>query len=101
MKITRTAATLASAAVIGLTGAVVAAPAQAASPVITGGLVNVTVVDLIDLTNTSVVVPVTVAAQICGVSVQALVIDLGPDGTITDCDSDVDTITTVTQRRGR
>jgi hypothetical protein len=79
-------------------GAGAVAPASAA-PVITGGLVNVTVVDLVDLTNTSVNVPVTVAAQICGVSVQALVVDLGPDGTITDCDQDVDTITTVTQRK--
>ena len=74
-------------------------PASAA-PVITGGLVNVTVVDLVDLTNTSVNVPITVAAQICGVSVQALVVDLGRDRMVTDCDQDVDTITTVTQRRG-
>lgn len=76
------------------------APASAA-PVFTGGLVNVTVVDLVDLTNTSVNVPVSVAAQICGVSVRALAVGLGPDGTIADCDSSIDTITTVTQRRGR
>lgn len=73
-------------------------PAAMAAPVVTGGLVNVTVVDLVDLTNTSVTVPVTVAAQICGVSVQALVVDLGPNGTVTDCDQAANTITTVTQR---
>ena len=59
---------------------------------------NVTVVDALDVTYTTVAVPVTVAAQICGISVQALVVDLGPDGTVTDCDLDPDTTTTVTQR---
>ena len=95
--IRRSAVALAT-ATLSITGVGMATSASAA-PVITGGLVNVTVVDLVDLTNTSVTVPVTVAAQICGVSVQALVVDLGPDGTITDCDQDADTITTVTQRR--
>ncbi|MCW2667979.1 MAG: hypothetical protein JWN57_2941 [Frankiales bacterium] len=66
----RTAAALSSAAILSVTGAALATPATAA-PVITGGVVDVTVVDLVDLTNTSVSVPITVAAQICCVSEQA------------------------------
>ena len=75
------------------------APASAA-PVITGGLVNVTVVDAVDVTNNQILngVTVAVAAAVCGVSVQALVVDLGPDGVVSDCDANNDVTTTVTQR---
>ena len=77
------------------------APASAA-PVITGGLVNVTIVDLLDIEETQVLNGVTVqaAAVLCGVTVQALVVDLGPDGVVSDCDTNQNTETTVTQRTG-
>ena len=53
------------------------APASAA-PVVTGGLVNVTAVDLISFEQTQVAVnvPIAVAAGICDVSVAVLATDL-------------------------
>jgi hypothetical protein len=102
-----------SIATVGATGALaagslfLAAPAQAA-PVVTGGLVNVTIVDVLDIDDTIVSVQalngvtVQAAALICGVSVNALAVDLGPDGVaVCDVDQDLDstTTTTVTQRR--
>lgn len=83
------------------------APAQAA-PVVTGGLVNVTITDVDLLNNVAVTalngVTLQVAANVCGVAVNVLAADLGPDGeavcNITQ-DSDSTTTTTVTQRRGR
>ncbi len=96
-------------ATLGLvTGAALAAgslaPASAA-PVVTGGLVNVTVVDAVDVNNTQIQVlngvTVAAAAVICGINVQALVVDLGPDGFVSDCNANQDITTTVTQARGR
>ena len=82
-----------------------ASPAQAA-PVITGGLVNVTVTDVDLLNNVAVTalngVTLQVAAEVCGVTVNALAADLGPDGYAVCSvvqDSDSTTTTTVTQRR--
>jgi hypothetical protein len=77
-----------------------AVPASAASaaPVFTGGLVNVTIVDLISLEQTSVQVPITVAANICDVTVAVLTQDLR-DGSA-DCSNAVEQIT-VTQQRKR
>jgi len=46
----------------------VAAPAQAA-PVVTGGLVNVTIVDAVDISRVTVRLPVAVAANVCDVDV--------------------------------
>jgi len=41
------------------------APAQAqAAPVITGGVVNVTLVDVVDVNNTSIQIPIGVAANV-------------------------------------
>jgi hypothetical protein len=84
-----------------LAGVALTPPASAA-PVITGGLVNVTVVDLLDIEETQILngVTVQVAAAVCGVTVQALVVALGPDGVASDCDANNDTVTTVTQRTG-
>jgi ABC-type proline/glycine betaine transport system substrate-binding protein len=87
-------------------GAVAAPAASAQPPLITGGLVNVTITD-VDLLNNVVVtalngVTLQVAAQVCGVSVNVLAADLGPDGFAVcdvDQDSDSTTTTTVTQRR--
>ncbi len=110
MKLNKKLATLAATGAVAIGGAVSAAPASAQAPVVTGGLVNVTIVDTDILTNNDTVisalngVTLQVAAQICGVSVTALAVDLAPDG-IAVCrstqDSDSTTTTTVTQRRRR
>lgn len=68
-----------------------AAPASA-QPVVTGGLVNVTVVDLIDgdvLSNNNVAVGAAlgIAANVCGVGVNVLAQQLGTSGPIS-CTSD-------------
>jgi hypothetical protein len=94
MNIKTRAAAIGATGVMTLSGLAVAAPAQAA-PVITGGLVNVTVTALNGVT-------LQVAAQVCGVSVLVLATDLAPDGFAVcdvDQDSDSTTTTTVTQRR--
>jgi len=67
-------------------GVAAAAPAQA-SPVITGGLVNVTLTNVLnnDLNNNQVqvAVPIQAAAAICGVEVNILSTALAPTGTQT------------------
>ena len=105
MHIRRTAAAFTSAAALSITGVAVATPAQAA-PVITGGLVNVTITDVDLLNNVAVTalngVTLAVAANVCGTTVNALAVDLGPDGEATCSivqDADSTTTTTVTQRR--
>lgn len=47
-------------------------PQASAQPVVTGGLVNITVTDVVSHNNVQVQVPVEVAAQLCGVSVNVL-----------------------------
>jgi hypothetical protein len=76
--------------------AIPAAPALA-QPVVTGGLVNVTIVDVLSGNEVALQVPVTVAANVCGVSVAALAQDLrsGP----VDCSNDNQIITVSQQRR--
>ncbi len=76
--------------------AVPALPA-AAQPVITGGLVNVTIVDVLSGNQTTLQVPITVAANICDVDVNVLAADLA-DGTA-DCSNDQQIITVSQQRR--
>ena len=76
--------------------AVPALPA-AAQPVITGGLVNVTIVDVLSGNQTTLQVPITVAANICDVHVNVLAADLA-DGTA-DCSNDQQIITVSQQRR--
>ena len=71
-------------------------PAEAA-PVITGGLVNVTVTDVLSGNQVTAQVPITVAANICDVSVTALAQDLR-DGTA-DCSNDQQIITVSQTRR--
>lgn len=86
MKIGRTAGTLGaiSALTLGMGG--LASPAQAA-PVVTGGLVNITIVDAVDVTDVTVIaqLPIAVAANICGVSVNVLATDLRNGSA--DCDA--------------
>jgi hypothetical protein len=85
------ATVLASGLTLGTAGAV------AAQPVITGGLVNVTIVDVLSGNQTTLQVPITVAANICDVSVAVLSQEL-TDGR-TDCSTDQQIITVSTQRR--
>ena len=53
-----------------------AAPASA-QPVVTGGLINATAVDLVDIQDVVVQVPVGVAANVCNVSVAAVLAAAG------------------------
>ncbi len=82
MQIRRTAAALTSAAALSLTGVAMATPAQAAGPINTGGLVDVTIVDFADVNIEDVIVqvPVAIAANICDVDVFVLAADLADDG---------------------
>ncbi len=59
-----------------LLGGAAAAPAQAAGPVVTGGLVNVTLTNVLNNNQVVVAVPIQAAAAICGVSVNVLSIQL-------------------------
>jgi hypothetical protein len=77
-----------AAATLAVTGTgFMASPAQA-QPVITGGLVNVTVVvdDITILEDVNVAVPVALhlAAQVCGNTVGVIAQDLRADGTCTN-----------------
>ena len=62
---------LATVLAVGAFSAAAASPASAA-PVTTGGFVNITVVDAVDLQNVNVQVPIGVAANVCGVSVAVI-----------------------------
>ena len=77
---------------------VVPATAASAAPVITGGLVNVTIVDVLSDNEVALQVPITVAANICDVTVAVLAQDL-QDGAA-DC-SNEQLIITVSQQRRR
>ena len=78
---------------LALSGALAfAAPstAEAQGPIVTGGLVNVTIVDVIDgdvLSNFDVAlgVALNLAANVCNVEVTALVIDLNEGDDVATC----------------
>jgi hypothetical protein len=92
----RVSAVLATAAVsLGL----VAGPAQAA-PVITGGLVNVTLVDVVDINNNNIVaqIPVGVAANVCDVNA-AVLVGAQEDTGNTDCRASVEQLPRAQQRQ--
>jgi hypothetical protein len=74
----------------GLLAVGVAAPGASAQPVITGGLVNVTVVDVLNDTQVAVQVPVGVAANVCGVNAAAI-LGLAAQGPVT-CEADADAL---------
>ena len=81
------AASLMMAGALGAT----AVPASAQGPIVTGGLVNITVVDLIDgdvLSDNNVALGVAlgVAANVCDVNVNVLAVQLRDGGAT--CDSD-------------
>ena len=69
----------------------------AAAPVITGGLINVTVTDVLSGNQVTAQVPITVAANICDVSVAVLAQDL-TDGAA-DCSTATQIITVSRQKR--
>ncbi len=74
------------------------APASA-SPVITGGLVNVTLTNVLNNNQVQVAVPISVAAAICGVTVNVLAVALAPTGTQTfNCPSSTGTQTVTASR---
>src|SRR5947207_15508700 len=77
---TRVAAVLAASA---MSVGVLAGPA-AAQPVFTGGLVNISIFDVANNNNVNVQVPVGVAANVCGVSVNLLAQNTA-NGVTTDC----------------
>lgn len=81
MNIRRSIATVGAAGALATGSLFLAAPAQA-QPVITGGLVNVTVVDAVDVTNNRILqnvgvgVAANVQAQVCGTQVGANVLTI-------------------------
>ena len=70
--------------VMALMVAAMAMPAVAA-PVVTGGLVNVTIVDAVDVNNNTVQLPIGIAANVCDVNVAVLVQEFR--GGAADCDA--------------
>jgi hypothetical protein len=81
----------AAAAAIGLGGSLIAAAPAQAAPLVTGGLVNVTIVDVIDdvtveITdvNVGVAAALQLAANVCGTTVALVAQDIATDGTCTN-----------------
>ncbi len=58
--------------------ALMAAPAMAApqgGPVVTGGLVNVTIVDAVDVNDVTVQLPIAAALNVCNIDIVSLTVD--------------------------
>jgi len=62
-----------------------------AAPVVTGGLVNVTIVDAVDVNNNTVQLPIGVAANVCDVNAAVLVAEFKDNGDAT-CDATADAV---------
>jgi len=77
------------------TGAV-AAPAASAQPVITGGLVNVTIVDAVDINNNTVQLPIGIAANVCDVNANILAVQLRNGGA--NCDATANAVANAPRR---
>jgi hypothetical protein len=75
----------------GILAAGIAVPSASAAPVVTGGLINVTLVDTVDLTNTSVQVPVGIAANVCDVNAAVLLAEVTDVGHA-QCDATTESI---------
>ena len=73
LKSAAAAATVAGALVLPASGA-------SAAPVITGGLVNVTIVDAVDISRVTVQLPIAVAANVCDVDINVLAAQQGSPG---------------------
>jgi hypothetical protein len=76
-----------------------AMPAMAA-PVVTGGLVNVTIVDAVDVNNNTVQLPIGVAANVCDVNAAVLVGEFQDTGDAT-CDATADAVANAPGARGQ
>ena len=69
-----------------------AAPAMAQGPLVTGGLVNVTITDVLSGNQVTVQVPIGVAANVCGVQANVLAADVRQNGSAQcTASSDLDT----------
>lgn len=79
---TRSKRIIAAAALAGGMSLVPAIPAMA-SPVVTGGLVNVTVTNLLNTNSVALQIPINAAANICGVSVNVLSTGISTGATYT------------------
>jgi hypothetical protein len=95
---------------LALSGALAfAAPstAEAQGPIVTGGLVNVTIVDLVDAgnilsdNNVGIGAALAIAANVCDVSVIVLAADLTDDGEATCTSENDEQQVTLTQLTGR
>ena len=71
-------------------GAAATVPPASASPLVTGGLVNITVFDVASHDNVQVAVPIEVAAQVCGVDVNVLTLQNQPIDCTNRTTQDVD-----------
>ncbi len=87
MNICRSLATVGAAGTLAVGSLGVAAPAQAQAPVVTGGLVNVTIVDAVDVNDVVVQVPIAAAVNICDTTVAVLVADLQDGDGEANCDA--------------
>jgi hypothetical protein len=100
---TRTKRALASLAVGGAMAAVPAAPALAQGPLVTGGLVNVTVTNLLNndtilnRNNVGIGVAAQVAANVCGVSVGVIARAVGQGAPVNCTNPTGDTGVTIVQ----
>jgi hypothetical protein len=79
----------------GLLAVGLTAPSASAQPVITGGLINITLTNV--LQNVSVQVPVGVAANVCDTNVAALFAQIEDTGSA-QCEADSDAIAFAQQR---
>jgi hypothetical protein len=68
------------------TGASPALAAPQGGPVVTGGLVNVTIVDAVDINRNTVQIPVAAAANVCNVDIAILLAQINQAGVGT-CDA--------------
>jgi CBS-domain-containing membrane protein len=75
----------------------VAAPASA-QPVVTGGLINITLVDVLSGNNVAVQVPVGIAANVCDVNAAVLLAAVRDTGSAR-CDADADSIAWAMQKQ--
>jgi hypothetical protein len=69
----------------------IAAPGASAQPVIMGGLVNVTLVDVLSHNEVAVQVPIGIAANVCDVNAAVLLAAVEDTGSAR-CDADADSI---------
>lgn len=89
-------------AALGISAALAfAAPstAEAQGPIVTGGLVNVTIVDAVDVRNVKVAIgaALNLAANVCGVAVNVLAVQLGQPGPISCTNTVTGDKVTITQ----